>query len=91
MLGVGAALVAVPLQSVLHELIPEDKRGKIMGVQFTLLSTCSTLPVVLTGVGVDVLGVAPMLVILGIPLLILGVKGLYDRVKNGNGAHASTW
>jgi MFS family permease len=90
-LGAGAAMVAVPLQSVLHELIPEDKRGKIMGVQFTLLSACSTFPVVLAGVGVDIFGVAPMLVILGIPLLILGGRGLYDRIKHGNGDYASTW
>ncbi len=90
-LGFGAALVAVPLQSILHEMIPEDKRGKIMGAQFTLLSACSTLPVLLAGLGSDWLGVAPMLAILGIPLLILGVKGLYDRLKNGNGGHAPTW
>ncbi len=90
-LGIGAALIAVPIQSVLHELIPEDKRGKVMGVEFTLLSACSTFPVVLTGVGVDLIGVAPMLVILGIPLLILGGKGLYDRYKSGNGDYASTW
>jgi MFS family permease len=90
-LGIGASMVAVPLQSTLHELMPEDKRGKIMGVQFTLLSACSTFPVLLTGLGVDFIGVAPMLVILGIPLLILGVRGLYYRIKNGNTDHASTW
>jgi hypothetical protein len=63
-----------------------------MGVQFTLLSACSTFPVIVTGVGVDFLGVNPMLVILGIPLLILGGRGLYDRIRNGqNGDDASTW
>ncbi len=90
-LGVGAALVAVPLQSLLHETIPEDKRGKIMGVQFTLLSALSNIPVLLAGVGVDLLGVAPMLAVLGIPLLILGGKGLYHRIKMGNGDYAPTW
>ncbi len=90
-LGVGAALVAVPLQSVLHELIPEDKRGKVMGVQFTLLSACSTFPVLIAGVGADLIGVMPMLIILGIPLLILGARGLYYRNKCGNVDYASTW
>lgn len=90
-LGIGAAMVSVPLQSVLHELIPEDKRGKIMGVQFTLLSACSTFPVLLAGVGADLLGVIPMLIILGLPLLILGGKGLYDRIKHGKSGYASTW
>lgn len=90
-LGIGAALVAVPLQAVLHELIPEDKRGKVMGVQFTLLSTCSTLPALIVGFGADLLGVTPMLAILGLPLLILGGKGLYDRRHFGNGFSATTW
>ncbi len=96
-LGLGAAMVAIPLQAVLHELIPEDKRGKIMGAQFTLLSACSTFPAVIAGVGSDFLGVGAMLAILGIPLLILGAKGLYDRIYKYNSAltgigdDASTW
>lgn len=90
-LGIGAALVAVPLQSVLHEMIPEDKRGKIMGVQFTLISACSTFPVLIAGVGADLIGVAPMLAILGIPLLLFGGRGLYDRIGNGNDRHAPSW
>lgn len=91
LLGLGAALVAVPLQAVLHQLIPEDKRGKIMGVQFTLLSFCSTFPVIIAGVGVDFLGITPMLIILGIPILIFGTKGFITRIKQGNDTHVATW
>jgi len=93
LLGLGAALVAVPLQSVLHELIPEDRRGKVMGVQFTLISAASTLPAVFAGFGADWLGVVPMLIIMGLPLLLLGGKGLYDRINGseGLGIDDSTW
>src|SRR5690606_16507562 len=57
LMGIAASFVAIPLQALLHELIPEDKRGKILGVQFTILSTCSTLPVLVAGVGADLFGV----------------------------------
>lgn len=94
-LGISAAIVAVPLQSVLHELIPEDKRGKVMGVQFTLLSTCSTLPAIIVGYGADWFGVLPLFALIGFPLLIFGLKGLYDQKNNRQydreGNDASTW
>lgn len=78
LLGVGAAYAAVPLQSLLHLLIPEDKRGKILGIQFTLLSTASTLPVLIAGIGSDTVGVTPILLLMGIPLLLLGSWGFID-------------
>jgi MFS family permease len=76
MMGVGGSLVAVPLQSTLHELIPEDKRGKVMGVQFTLLSTASTLPAVLVGFGAEFLGVRSLLSIIATPFIAIGLMDL---------------
>ncbi len=80
-MGVGAAFIAIPLQSLLHELIPADKRGKVLGVQFTILSTASTLPVLIAGLAVEQLGVKLMFLIIGAPLLGLGMIGLYQRVQ----------
>jgi MFS family permease len=79
-MGLGAASVAIPLQALVHELIPEDKRGKILGVQFTLLSTASTLPVLLVGLMVEHFGSQPLFLMFGIFLLVLGVRGLYQRL-----------
>lgn len=87
--GVGAAFVAIPLQALLHELIPEDKRGKILGVQFTILSTCSTLPALIAGVGAEALGVKTMFVLIGVPLLLVGLRGLYHRVMTPDAAVAN--
>ncbi|MEZ4573516.1 MAG: hypothetical protein R2857_01075 [Vampirovibrionales bacterium] len=85
-MGLGAAFVAVPLQSVLHIMIPEDKRGKVLGIQFTLLSACSTFPVLLAGLGAEWLGAGSMLLLGGAPLLMLGLWGLYDgNVKTRSG------
>jgi MFS family permease len=87
--GMAAAFSAIPLQAFLHELIPEDKRGKILGIQFTILSTSSTLPVLVAGLGVEQLGVQFMFLLIGGPLLLLGLIGLYLRLKQNHAASAN--
>lgn len=91
-MGVGAAFIAIPLQALLQELIPEDKRGKVFGVQFTILSTSSTLPVLIAGLAVEQLGVSALFLLIGIPMLLLGVWGLYNRLKaEKNHVFAANW
>jgi MFS family permease len=89
--GVGASLVSIPLQSLLHERIPEDKRGKVLGVQFTILSTCSTLPVLLAGLGTDVFGVIPMLTAMALPFLIVGTIGLKRQCEQKHHCIQPDW
>jgi MFS family permease len=81
LMGIGATLIAIPLQAVLHELIPEELRGKILGVQFTILSTCSTVPVLIAGLGAESVGVTWMFALIGLPMLLLGIYGLINRLK----------
>jgi MFS family permease len=91
-MGVGAAFIAIPLQALLQELIPEDKRGKVFGVQFTILSTSSTLPVLIAGLAVEQLGVQRMFLLIGIPVLLFGMIGLYKRLKaDKNHVFAANW
>jgi len=75
-IGIGAALVAIPVQTVIQSLVPENVRGKVFGVQFTLLSTSSTLPVLIAALGADMLGPTFMLSIIGLPILIFGAVNL---------------
>jgi predicted MFS family arabinose efflux permease len=84
-IGFGSALVAIPVQTILQSSIPEQMRGKVFGVQFTILSTSSTLPVVIVAIGADMIGLLYMLLIIGLPLLIFGTLGLYrvrKKIKN---------
>lgn len=74
--GIGVCMVAVPLQAQIHTELPTDKRGKVLGVQFTALSTASTLPALLAGWGSEHWGVLPLLLVMGLPLLGLGLLGL---------------
>lgn len=80
-IGFGSALVAIPVQTILQSSIPEKMRGKVFGVQFTLLSTSSTLPVLIVALGADWIGVTFMLFIIGIPLSLFGFYGLYNIWK----------
>lgn len=92
LMGVGAAFIAIPLQALLQELIPEDKRGKVFGVQFTILSTSSTLPVLIAGLAVEQVGVQTMFLLIGVPILVFGLIGLYKRLKAGkNDVSVANW
>jgi MFS family permease len=89
LMGVGAAAVAIPLQALLHELIPEDCRGKVLGVQFTVLSTSSTLPALFAGLGSQWLGVQSMFVLASAPFIVWGTLGLLSFMKQKLGKYPS--
>ena len=76
-MGVGASAMAIPLQAFLHERIPEAIRGKVLGVQFTLLSTSSTLPALVAGLSSHFLGVQAMMLLLALPFILWGSYGFY--------------
>lgn len=77
--GFGGAMVAIPVQTVIHGSVPDDMRGKVFGVQFTMLSTSSTLPVLFAAFGADTIGVINMLTIIGAPILLFGIYGLVKK------------
>ena len=77
--GFGCSLVSIPVQTIIQSSVAEDVRGKVFGVQFTLLSTSSTLPVLIAALGADTIGIIKMLIIIGVPVLILGIWGLTGR------------
>lgn len=78
LMGVMVAMAAIPLQTAIHQTIAPDMRGKMMGIQFTLLSTCSTLPILLAGLGVQFVGINGMFTVIA---LAVGVTGLW-AVRN---------
>lgn len=79
--GFGGALVAIPVQTIIHTSVPEDMRGKVFGVQFTMLSTSSTLPVLIAALGADSIGITKMLILLGVPIALFGIYQLIKEQK----------
>ncbi|MFM7468146.1 MAG: MFS transporter [Vampirovibrionales bacterium] len=70
-LGFAAALMAIPLQALLQLLIPEDKRGKVMGVQYTMISIASTLPAMAVGFLTPTWGITGLLLCAALPFGIV--------------------
>ncbi len=69
-LGLGAALVAIPAQTTLQEDTPIALRGKIFGLQNNLINISLSLPLVLAGAMVSTYGVVPVLWLLASVALI---------------------
>ena len=69
-LGIGAALVAIPAQTTLQEDTPEGKRGKVFGLQNNLINVALSVPLVIAGALISQLGLNPVLLLLaGIALI----------------------
>ncbi len=69
-LGVGAALVAIPAQTTLQEDTPEAQRGKVFGLQNNLINISLSLPLVLAGAMVSRYGLTPVLWLLAMLALV---------------------
>lgn len=83
LLGLTAACIAVPLQTMLQEEIPEGMRGKVFGVQNMLINTALTLPMSLAGISADLVdtwfpghGVEMVMTAVGLSLLAGGLLEL---------------
>ncbi|MGC6482277.1 MAG: MFS transporter [Synechococcus sp.] len=69
-LGIGAALVAIPAQATIQEETPESQRGRVFGLQNNLINIALSLPLVLAGTLVSSMGLTPVLWLLAVLALI---------------------
>ena len=69
-LGFTSSVVGVPLQTRLQELVEDGVRGKVFGVQNTVLNVVAIVP--LAGVGVVVKRIGVPLVLLGMAVVMVG-------------------
>jgi MFS family permease len=60
-LGIGAAMLAIPAQTTIQEDTPEDQRGRVFGLQNNLINIALSLPLVLAGAMVSRWGLLPVL------------------------------
>jgi predicted MFS family arabinose efflux permease len=78
-LGISAALAAVPLQTRLQELVSEERRGKVFGAQNTLLNIATTLPLATAGFLVERLGIQQVIAAVGALMLLAAGWGWWTR------------
>ncbi|MBM5824780.1 MAG: MFS transporter [Cyanobacteria bacterium M_surface_10_m2_119] len=60
-LGIGAAMLAIPAQTTIQEDTPESLRGKVFGLQNNLINIALSLPLVVAGAVVSRWGLLPVL------------------------------
>ena len=75
-LGIGAALLAIPAQTTIQEDTPESLRGKVFGLQNNLINIALSLPLVMAGTVVTWYGLLPVLWVLAAIAL---VAALFER------------
>jgi predicted MFS family arabinose efflux permease len=61
LLGIGAAMLAIPAQTTIQEDTPESLRGKVFGLQNNLINIALSLPLALAGAVVSRYGLLPVL------------------------------
>lgn len=60
-LGFGASLIAVPMQTLIQEKTPESMRGKVFGFQNNAVNIALSVPLVIAGPLTDRFGLQPVL------------------------------
>ncbi|MGB1622665.1 MAG: MFS transporter, partial [Synechococcus sp.] len=79
-LGMGAALVAIPAQTTIQEDTPETERGRVFGLQNNLINIALSLPLVMAGTLVSRFGLQPVLLLLaGLALVAALIEKPWQR------------
>ncbi len=60
-LGLGASLIAVPVQTLIQEKTPESMRGKVFGFQNNAVNIAVAVPLIIVGPLTDRFGLSPVL------------------------------
>ena len=74
-LGIGFVSIIIPVQTLLQEKTPEDKRGRVFGVLGFAITLASILPVLMTATIADIIGTNFMIAVLA---FLVGALGIYS-------------
>ena len=78
-LGLANSLVFVPANTAIQEMVDDEFRGKIYGVLNTVSGAIAILPIILVGGLSDLIGVANVIIGIGICILLLGVARIFVK------------
>lgn len=80
LLGVGAALVGVPMQTLIQRQTPADMHGKVFGFQNNLVNIALSAPLAITGPITDAVSNAVGSQALGLKIVLVGVSAIVCTV-----------
>lgn len=73
LLGIGAALIGVPMQTLIQQQTPPIMHGKVFGFQNHAVNIALSLPLAITGPITDVLGLRTVLMGMSVVVMFVGV------------------
>ncbi|MBW4563688.1 MAG: MFS transporter [Mojavia pulchra JT2-VF2] len=73
LLGIGASLIGVPMQTLIQQQAPPTMHGKVFGFQNHAVNIALSLPLAITGPLTDILGLRVVLVTMSIVVAAVGV------------------
>ncbi|OLP16943.1 MFS transporter [Leptolyngbya sp. 'hensonii'] len=73
LLGIGAALVGVPMQTLIQQQTPESMRGKVFGFQNNVVNIALSLPLAIAGPLTDAIGLRWVLLSMSMIVTAVGV------------------
>ncbi|WP_414529783.1 MFS transporter [Nodularia chucula] len=72
-LGIGAALIGVPMQTLIQQRTPPTMHGKVFGFQNHIVNIALSAPLAITGPLTDILGLRTVLVGMSIVVATVGI------------------
>jgi predicted MFS family arabinose efflux permease len=73
LLGVGASLIGVPMQTLIQQQTPPNIHGKVFGFQNHVVNIALSLPLAITGPLTDVLGLKIVLIGMSVTVATVGI------------------
>jgi MFS family permease len=73
LLGLGASLIAIPMQTLIQERTPESMRGKVFGFQNNAVNIAVSVPLVITAPLTDRFGLNPVLWGMSAIVIVAGI------------------
>jgi MFS family permease len=73
LLGLGAAFVGVPMQTLIQMQTPPEMRGKVFGVQNNVVNIALSLPLAIAGLLADAIGLRWVLISMGVIVAVVGI------------------
>ena len=77
-LGIGGALIGIPMQTAIQMETPSDMRGKVFGLQNNAINIALSLPLVVVGVAESIVGLKAVFLALAFLVLSGGLFTWYN-------------
>ncbi|BAT52005.1 Major facilitator superfamily MFS_1 [Nostoc sp. NIES-3756] len=71
-LGIGAALIGVPMQTVIQQQTPPNMHGKVFGFQNHAVNIALSVPLAITGPLTDALGLRAVMMTMSVVVVVVG-------------------